>query len=138
MPEKISDVKCFKTRVFYYDTDQMGVVYHANYLKWMDMARTEYFRDTMPYREIEEKGFMLPVKTLEIEYIDSARYDDEIEIFIELKKISGIKVEFHYKILDGNGKLKAAANTVNVFTDKNGKLKRIPGEMLKILKKSTL
>lgn len=131
----MSKIKSFKTKVFYYDTDQMGIVYHANYLKWMDMARTEYFRDIMPYKEIEEKGFMLPVKSLNIEYIDSAKYDDEIEIFVEMKKINSIKVEFYYEIFDGNNKLKVVANTVNVFTDKNGNLKRIPKEMLEILEK---
>lgn len=42
--------KSFKLRVYYYDTDKMGVVYHSNYLKWMEMARTEYFRDVFPYK----------------------------------------------------------------------------------------
>ena len=67
--------KSIKLKVYYYDTDKMGVVYHSNYLKWMEIARTEYFRDVFPYKSMEELGFILPVKTLNINYIDSAKYD---------------------------------------------------------------
>lgn len=128
-------IKKFKTKVFYYDTDQMGIVYHANYLKWMDMARTEYFSDVFSYKQMEEDGIILPVKLLNIDYIDSAKFEDELEIVIELKKINNIKVEFYYEIFDQNGKLKATANTTNVFVDKSGKLKRISNEVLEILKR---
>lgn len=126
--------KTFKARVYYYDTDHMGVVYHANYLKWMEIARSEYFREVLPYKKIEDMGFLLPVKNLNIEYIDSAKYDDEIEIVVEVKKINNIKIEFYYEIYDQNKKLKAKANTTNVFIDKDGNLKRISKEILDILK----
>ena len=113
----------------------MGVVYHSNYLKWMEIARTEYFRDILPYKNIENMGFILPVKSLNIEYIDSAKYDDEIEIFVKIEEINSIKIKFYYEMYDSNKVLKAKARTVNVFVDKNGKLKRISKEMLEILKK---
>ncbi|RKW34466.1 MAG: acyl-CoA thioesterase [Leptotrichia sp.] len=128
-------MKSFKLRVYYYDTDKMGVVYHSNYLKWMEIARTEYFRDILPYKNIENMGFILPVKSLNIEYIDSAKYDDEIEIFVKIEEINSIKIKFYYEMYDSNKVLKAKARTVNVFVDKNGKLKRISKEMLEILKK---
>lgn len=128
-------MKSFKLRVYYYDTDKMGVVYHSNYLKWMEIARTEYFRDILPYKNIENMGFILPVKFLNIEYIDSAKYDDEIEIFVKIEEINSIKIKFYYEMYDSNKVLKAKARTVNVFVDKNGKLKRISKEMLEILKK---
>ena len=83
--------KSFKLRVYYYDTDKMGVVYHSNYLKWMEMARTEYFRDVFPYKNMEDMGFILPVKTLNIEYVNSAKYDEEIEIFVKIEEINNIK-----------------------------------------------
>ena len=128
-------MKSFKLRVYYYDTDKMGVVYHSNYLKWMEIARTEYFRDILPYKNIENMGFILPVKSLNIEYIDSAKYDDEIEIFVKIEEINSIKIKFYYEMYDSNKVLKAKARTVNVFVDKNGKLKRISKEMLEILEK---
>ena len=127
--------KSFKLRVYYYDTDKMGVVYHSNYLKWMEMARTEYFRDVFPYKNMEDMGFILPVKTLNIEYVNSVQYDEEIEIFVKIEEINSIKIKFYYEMYDSNKVLKAKARTVNVFVDKNGKLKRISKEMIEILKK---
>ena len=126
--------KSFKVRTYYYDTDHMGVVYHANYLKWMEIARTEYFRDILPYKEIEDMGIMMPVKSLNIEYINSVKYDQNIEIIIELKEIDSIKVRFFYEIYDENNVLKATAETLNVMVDKSGKLKRLPKDILAILK----
>ena len=127
--------KSFKTRVYYYDTDKMGVVYHSNYLKWMEIARTEYFRD-MPitYNNIEEMGYVLAIRKVDIEYINSAKYDDIIEIFVEIKKIDNIKIEFYYEMYDDKNILKAKGTTVNVFVDNKGNLKRISQEMLKLLK----
>ena len=126
--------KSFKVRTYYYDTDHMGVVYHANYLKWMEIARTEYFRDILPYKEIEDMGIMMPVKFLNIEYINSVKYDQDIEIIIELKEIDSIKIRFFYEIYDENNVLKATAETLNVMVDKSGKLKRLPKDILAILK----
>lgn len=126
--------KSFKVRTYYYDTDHMGVVYHANYLKWMEIARTEYFRDILPYKEIEDMGIMMPVKSLNIEYINSVKYDQDIDIIIELKEIDSIKIRFFYEIYDENNVLKATAETLNVMVDKSGKLKRLPKDILAILK----
>ena len=126
--------KSFKVRTYYYDTDHMGVVYHANYLKWMEIARTEYFRDILPYKEIEDMGIMMPVKSLNIEYINSVKYDQNIEIIIELKEIDSIKIRFFYEIYDENNVLKATAETLNVMVDKSGKLKRLSKDILAILK----
>ncbi|MBP9477395.1 MAG: acyl-CoA thioesterase [Sebaldella sp.] len=127
--------KIVEHRIYYYDTDKMNVVYHANYLKWLEIGRTEFFRDTLPYSELEELGIMLPVKTLNIEYINSVKYDELIKIKIKLLELSKIKIRFSYEIYDENLKnLKAKAETVNVFTDSNGNLKRIDDELLIKLK----
>lgn len=129
--------KSFKTRVYYYDTDKMGVVYHSNYLKWMEIGRTEYFRD-MPisYDDIEKIGYILAIRKVDIEYINSAKYDDIIEIIVEVKKINNIKIEFYYEMYDEQNILKAKGTTVNVFIDNEGNLKRIPKEILESLKES--
>ncbi len=127
--------KIIEHRIYYYDTDKMNVVYHGNYLKWLDIARTEFFRDTLPYSELEETGIMLPVKTLNIEYINSVKYDELIKIKIKLLELSKIKIKFLYEIYDENlENLKARAETTNVFTDLNGSLKRIDDEILMKLK----
>ena len=100
----------------------------------MEIARTEYFRDILPYKEIEDMGIMMPVKSLNIEYINSVKYDQDIEIIIELKEIDSIKIRFFYEIYDENNVLKATAETLNVMVDKSGKLKRLPKDILAILK----
>ena len=70
-----------RVRVRYADTDQMGVVYYANYLVWFEVARTEWLRDGgWSYREMEADGIALPVIEAHCEYRQPARYDDEIEI----------------------------------------------------------
>ena len=127
--------KSIKLKVYYYDTDKMGVVYHSNYLKWMEIARTEYFRDVFPYKSMEELGFILPVKTLNIYYIDSAKYDDEIEVFAKIEEINNIKIRFSYEMYDSKNVLKAKAETVNVFVGNDGNLKRISDELLEKLTK---
>ncbi len=125
----------FEHRVRYADTDKMGVVYHSNYLKWMEVARTEFFRDTIPYSRLEDRGIMLPVKSLNIEYFNSVKYDELIKIKIKLLAFSKIKIKFLYEIYDENlVQLKARAETVNVFTDINGNLKRLENELLIKLK----
>ncbi len=121
--------KIVNHRVYYYDTDKMGVVYHSNYLKWMEVARTEFFRDILPYSMLEEMGVMLPVKTLNIEYFNSVKYDELIKIKIKLLEFSKIKIKFLYEIYDESfTQIKAKAETVNVFTDADGNLKRLSGE----------
>ena len=121
--------KIVEHRVYYYDTDKMGVVYHSNYLKWMEVARTEFFRDILPYSTLEEMGVMLPVKTLNIEYFNSVKYDELIKIKIKLLEFSKIKIKFLYEIYDESfTQIKAKAETVNVFTDADGNLKRLSGE----------
>lgn len=127
--------KIVEHRVYYYDTDKMGVVYHSNYLKWLEIARTEFFRDTISYSKLEDMGIMLPVKTLNIEYVNSVVYDELIKIKIKILEFSKIKIRFLYEIYDEKlEKLKAKAETVNVFTDKNGNLRRIEDELLIKLK----
>ena len=124
----------FKHRIYYYETDQMGVVYHSNYLKWLEIARTEYLRDTISYKSLEEMGIVMPVKSLNIEYINSVKYDDMISIQIEIKELTSVKVIFEYTIFDQEGVLKAKANTTNVFTNKNGKIEKVTNEILEKLK----
>lgn len=92
-------------RVIYGDTDNMGVAYHANYLRWFEIGRTEMFRHLgMTYREIETRGVMLPVAEVYCKFIRSARYDDviTIEATLDTGMRSGFK--FLYRILDEAGK----------------------------------
>ena len=81
-------------RVPYADTDQMGVVYYANYLTLFERARNELMRATgFTYRRCEEEGFMLPVTHAELDYKSPARYDDLLEISAWVQSQKGVRLE---------------------------------------------
>jgi acyl-CoA thioester hydrolase len=88
-----------RVRVRYQETDQMGVVYHTNYLNWCELGRTELIRELgYPYRDIEAKGLILPVVEAELKYRLPARYDDEIEIYTRVSSYTNVRMEFCYEI----------------------------------------
>jgi acyl-CoA thioester hydrolase len=87
-------------RVIYGDTDQMGVVYYANYLRWFERGRSELLRQLgLPYKSIEEQGFHFPVTEVSCRYLNSARYDDMILIQTQLISIGRASLNFSYTIL---------------------------------------
>ena len=105
-------------RVRYGETDQMGVVYHANYAQYFEVGRTEWLRQFgMTYRQMEESGIMLPVISLNINYKNSARYDDVLKVKTRLKKIPTASIEFEYELLNEDGNLLATGATVLAFID---------------------
>lgn len=87
-------------RVNYSEVDQMGVVYHANYLVWLDVARCELLRQAgMSYRELEEeRGFFLAVSEARLRYKKAARYDDLLRIRCWVREVGSRKVAFGYAV----------------------------------------
>ncbi|HXF94990.1 MAG TPA: thioesterase family protein, partial [Gemmatimonadales bacterium] len=84
-------------RVTYAETDQMGVVYHANYLIWFEMARTEHLRRTgVSYRELEEQGVFLAVVEARVRYRAPARYDDLVRVKCWARDVGSRRVTFGY------------------------------------------
>ena len=87
-------------RVTYRMTDQMGVVYYANYLELFEIGRTELLRATgLTYRQMEQDGFFLPVIHARCDYRSPARYDDELLIRTRLGRLSRVRIDFEYTIL---------------------------------------
>ena len=81
-------------RVCYADTDQMGVVYYANYFMLFERARTELLRQNgLSYRQIEEQGFMLPVLDAHAKYHRPARYDDLLDVTARIVDFDGLKLK---------------------------------------------
>jgi acyl-CoA thioester hydrolase len=84
-------------RVIYGDTDQMGVVYYANYLRWFERGRSELLRQIgLPYATIEAAGFHFPVADVTCRYAQSARYDDVIDNATTLVELSRASLVFEY------------------------------------------
>lgn len=122
-------------RVRYGETDKMGVVYHANYANYLEVARVEWLRSLgVSYKWMEDNGVMLPVISLQINYKNPARYDDLLTVVVELKKDPGVKIEFDYKILGENGEILVEANTVLAFINmETGRPLRCPDYILEKL-----
>lgn len=109
-----------KLRVRYGETDQMGVVYYGNYAQYFEVGRTEWLRDFgITYKQMEADGFLLPVVSLHVKFIKSARYDDVITIKTSLVKLPTVTIEFNYEIFNEVGELLVEGNTVLAFIDIN-------------------
>lgn len=122
-------------RVNYSETDQMGFVYHANYLVWMDMARTEHLREAgMSYRELEETGVFLTVTDVRIRYRRPARYDDLVRVRCWIRELASRRVTFGYAIeRAATNELLATGETALMPLDRSRGLTRIPDAVHELL-----
>jgi acyl-CoA thioester hydrolase len=122
-------------RVNYSETDQMGFVYHANYLIWLDMARTEHLRERgMSYREMEEQGTYLTVTDVHLRYRRAARYDDMIRVRCWVRDLASRRVIFGYAVERAeSGELLATAETSLVALNRQQTPARIPEHVFELL-----
>jgi acyl-CoA thioester hydrolase len=122
-------------RVNYSETDQMGVVYHARYLVWLDVARTEHLRRSgFSYRELEERGMRLVVGELGVRYRRSARYDDLVRVRCWVRELASRRVTFGYAIERAEtGELLATATTAMLSLDASLTPSRLPDDVAAVL-----
>jgi acyl-CoA thioester hydrolase len=115
-------------RVDYSETDQMGVVYHARYLVWLDVARTEHLRTTgLSYRQLEEQGVRLMVSEATVRYRRAARYDDPVRVRCWVREMASRRVSFGYAVEHGDsGELLATATTSLLVLDHDMAFTRLP------------
>ncbi|MDR3586147.1 MAG: thioesterase family protein [Desulfosporosinus sp.] len=116
---KLSSKTSFRVR--YSETDQMGIVYHANYLVWFEVGRSELFRElNLPYTQFEKQGLGLAVIEASCRYRKPARYDDELVIITEIDHMSARGASFSYRVYREEILL-AEGKTVHVFVNKDGR-----------------
>lgn len=107
-----------KVRVRYKETDQMGVVHHSNYVNYYEVARTEMMRERgISYKEMEQRGVMLPVREVNMKYISPAYYDDVLTIKTHIAEKPGVKLTFTHEIYNEVGTLVNTGSVVLVFVD---------------------
>lgn len=124
-----------KKRIFYHDTDCGGVVYHGNYLKYLEETRTEYLENI----GLSVKGFMkigiyFVVRKQEVEYRRPAFYDDTLDIQAKVTEKTPYRLKFVYQIKNQNGELLTKAMTDIVSIGADMKLKEIPNDILEKIK----
>jgi len=134
MPDQAA-VRSYETsfRVRYAETDQMGVVYYANYLVWMELGRAEYCRAAgIRYRDMEvDDGILLAVVEAHCRYLRPARYDDEITVKTWVLNANRRMVEFHYEIRDAHsGRQLAGGETKHMFLGADLRPVRLPEKYL--------
>ncbi len=115
-------------RVLYGDTDAGGVVYYANYLRFFEAGRTELIRSLgSSYRELEERGFIMPVVECQLRYKSPARYDDLLVIETRITAVRPVSCRFEHRIFrKGESRLLVKGYTVNAVTGADGRLARFP------------
>lgn len=93
-----------KIEVRYAETDQMGVVYHANYLVWMEIGRTAFIESLgFTYKEMEDSGIVSPVSQVELNYKKPTKYGDTVTVRTWITKVSQFRTVYQTHVLDGNG-----------------------------------
>ena len=105
-------------RVRYSETDQMGVVYHGNYIPYFEIGRVEWLRNKgISYKIMEESGVALPIVSMNINYKKPARYDELLTISTTFKSQTSVKVEFECEIHNEKNELLTTAHFILVFVD---------------------
>jgi acyl-CoA thioester hydrolase len=121
-------------RVRYAETDQMGVVYYANYFVWFEVARADLLRTLgWSYREMEHSGVSLPVIEAHCRYRRAAKYDDELEVKAEGRVLSPVRLEFTYELRRlADGGVSATGRTVHAALDASGRPCRLPARVREV------
>jgi acyl-CoA thioester hydrolase len=120
-------------RVIYGDTDAMGIAYYGNYLKWFEIGRSEWFRNTgTTYRELEKNGLYMPVVEAHCTYLKPAFYDDLLTIETSFQFSGSAKLRFDYVILRGD-EICTRGYTVHVCMNSERKVQKPPPYLRKLL-----
>ncbi|HWR07935.1 thioesterase family protein [Sporomusa sp.] len=122
-----------REKVRFVETDMMGVVHHSNYFRWFEMARVEYLRQAgVLLNNLMAEDIVFPITDVDCKYRMSAKFDDYILIEAVLSEVSKVKMVFTYRVLrEHDGALLATGCTQNAFTNKQGKITRLPEHYFK-------
>ncbi len=117
----------------YSDTDQMGVIYHANYVTFFEQGRTDYFRQQgIDYNEIEASGIIFPVHDIQVTYHNASRLHEEIYVVTSVEQVSPVKIQFKH-VIRSKDSVKATGTSVIVCVDKTTfKIKKLSTALPKV------
>jgi acyl-CoA thioester hydrolase len=104
----------------YSDTDQMGVIYHANYFSFYEQGRTRFLKELgYDYHEIEQNGIVFPIREVSNTYLKSIRYGEKITVSTQVFNVSKLKITYYHEIHNEDGELKSKGYTTVVCVDKD-------------------
>lgn len=110
----------YRRSVHYYETDQMAIVHHANYIRWLEEARLDYLRQLgIDIQALEQRGILIPVVDVQCHYLHPLCFGDTVEITPLITDYSGVRLHVQYEIrLLSSGTLAATAASCHCFMDK--------------------
>lgn len=125
-----------EVRVRYGEADRMGFAYHAHYLDWCDIGRTEHLRrHGVRYRDLEDRGFLLAVAEVSLRFLKPARYDDLVRVTSWVTDVGSRRVTFEYRMERADdGALLATAMTALVSISPTGRPTRLPDDLLILMR----
>ena len=118
-----SDLRPYRHKVQYYETDQMGAVHHSNFIRWFEEARTDFLEQLgLGYDRMEARGVYSPVLAVSCEYKVMVRYGETVRIVPAITSFSGVRLTVSYRITDeASGELRATGESRHCFLDKTYK-----------------
>lgn len=124
-------------RVEYHHTDQMGIVHHSNYVKFFEVARTEWLRSAgLTYAEMERRGVMMPIVEVQVKYRTPAYYDELIRVRATVEKMPMARMTFRYEVFGEDDREIASGLTVLGFIDKETRRpQRVPAWLVEVLER---
>lgn len=117
------DIKPYEHRAKYYETDQMGIIHHSNYIKWMEEARMDFMDQIgLSYKEMEEMEIISPVLSVSCDYKSMVHFDETVVIETKIASYNGIKMKIEYRMTDKEtGELRTIAESEHCFLNRAGK-----------------
>lgn len=126
-----------RDKVRFVETDMMGVVHHANYLRWFEMGRVAYLRACgISLGELMAADIIFPITEVQVKYKNSCTFDDDFEVQTTMSAFNKAKMDFSYKVIRlRDGAVAVEGHTRNVFTDKEGHIVRLKPQWFDKIKK---
>lgn len=117
----MNDYKPYERETFYYETDQMSIIHHSNYIRWFEEARIEFLKQIgLPYDEMERRGLLIPVLGVSCKYKKAFRYGDVFQIYMKIQGFKGVKFSVIYEVYNKvTGELHATGSSEHGFVDAN-------------------
>jgi len=114
-------IKPYVHHAQYYETDQMSIIHHSNYIRWMEEARLDFMGQCgVPYKDLEDMGIIIPVLSVSCEYRSMVHFDDDVIINVKVTRYSGIKMNLEYAFTNAKtGELTTTGTSSHCFLNRN-------------------
>ena len=119
----MSEIKKYTHKVQYYETDQMGIVHHSNYIRWFEAATTDFMEQIgLGYEQLEERGILSPVLSVEADYLRMVHFGEIVTIETYIKEYNGIKLTVGYEIFsDRTDMVHCRGTSKHCFINRDGR-----------------